>query len=178
MSATEQVELSNFSTIFSLEGKVAVVPGGSRGLGLQAASGLYYALSQYSLTAPCNTVSRKKFNRNYSYFKKKPVCCKSAATKMYITSRRENACDEAIAALNVLPHKRPGAQAISMPADISCIEELDRLAPEIRKTTDHIDILFANAGATRGEKFDTHAEKMFSKVMDLNENSVFYTMQK
>lgn len=39
MTAAAQVELSNFSTIFSLEGKVAVVTGGSRGLGLHAASG-------------------------------------------------------------------------------------------------------------------------------------------
>lgn len=39
MSVDEQVKLSNFSSIFSLEGKVAVVTGGSRGLGLHAASG-------------------------------------------------------------------------------------------------------------------------------------------
>lgn len=39
MSAAEQVKLNNFSSIFSLEGKVAVVTGGSRGLGLHAASG-------------------------------------------------------------------------------------------------------------------------------------------
>lgn len=39
MTANEQVKLSNFGDIFSLEGKVAVVTGGSRGLGLHAASG-------------------------------------------------------------------------------------------------------------------------------------------
>lgn len=39
MSATEQVQLTNFGSIFSLEGKVAVITGGSRGLGLHAASG-------------------------------------------------------------------------------------------------------------------------------------------
>ncbi|CAI7633940.1 unnamed protein product [Penicillium pancosmium] len=137
MSATEQVELSNFSSIFSLEGKVAVVTGGLRGLGLHAASGL--------LQAGC--------------------------AKVYITSRKENACDEAVAALNALPHKRPGAQAISVLANSSRVEELDRLAAEIRKATDHVDILFANAGASWGEKFDTHPEKMFSKVMDLNVKS-------
>lgn len=42
MSVDEQVKLSNFSSIFSLEGKVAVVTGGSRGLGLRAASGYVY----------------------------------------------------------------------------------------------------------------------------------------
>lgn len=39
MSAAEQVQLDNFQSIFSLDGKVAVVTGGSRGLGLHAASG-------------------------------------------------------------------------------------------------------------------------------------------
>ncbi|KAJ5488149.1 Short-chain dehydrogenase/reductase SDR [Penicillium expansum] len=144
MSVDEQVKLSNFSTIFSLEGKVAVVTGGSRGLGLHAASGL--------LQAGCS--------------------------KVYITSRKKAACDEAVAALNAIPNKQPGAQAISVPADSSDMKELDRLVAEVAKTTDRVDILFANAGATWGEKFDTHPEKMFSKVMDLNVKSVFYTIQK
>jgi hypothetical protein len=39
MSAAQDVKLANFKNIFSLEGKVAVVTGGSRGLGLHAASG-------------------------------------------------------------------------------------------------------------------------------------------
>ncbi|OQE47104.1 hypothetical protein PENCOP_c001G07113 [Penicillium coprophilum] len=144
MSVDEQVKLSNFTSIFSLEGKVAVVTGGSRGLGLHAASGL--------LQAGCS--------------------------KVYITSRKKAACDEAVAALNAIPNKQPGAQAISVPADSSDMTEIDRLVTEVGKTTDHVDILFANAGATWGEKFDTHPEPMFSKVMDLNVKSVFYTIQK
>ncbi|KAJ5292028.1 hypothetical protein N7478_001279 [Penicillium angulare] len=144
MSATEQVQLNNFGSIFSLDGKVAVVTGGSRGLGLHAASGL--------LQAGC--------------------------AKVYITSRKQKACDEAVAALNALPNKRPGAIAISVPADSAKMDELDRLVAEIGKTTDHVDLLFANAGATWGEKFDTHPESAFSKVMDLNVKSIFYTIQK
>lgn len=38
-SAQADVELRDFGSIFSLEGKVAVVTGGSRGLGLHVASG-------------------------------------------------------------------------------------------------------------------------------------------
>jgi hypothetical protein len=38
-SAQQDVQLHDFSNIFSLKGKVAVVSGGSRGLGLHAASG-------------------------------------------------------------------------------------------------------------------------------------------
>ncbi|OGM49993.1 oxidoreductase [Aspergillus bombycis] len=147
MSVADQVQLDNFGSIFSLEGKVAVVTGGSRGLGLHAASG-------------CNRLLQ------------------AGCSKVYITSRKAQACDEAVAALNALPNKRPGAQAISVAADNSKISELDRLVEEVKKTTDHVDILFANAGATWGEKFDTHPEKMFSKVMDLNVKSVFYLVQK
>ncbi|KAH8698931.1 oxidoreductase [Talaromyces proteolyticus] len=142
--AAAQVQLDNFGSIFSLEGKVAVVTGGSRGLGLHVASGF--------LQAGCS--------------------------KVYISSRKASACDEAVAALNALPNKRPGAQAISVAADGSKISELDRLVAEVKKTTDHVDILFANAGATWGAPFDEYPEQSFSKVMDLNAKGVFYTVQK
>ncbi|KAF7174445.1 hypothetical protein CNMCM5623_007241 [Aspergillus felis] len=144
MSAEEQVRLDNFDSIFSLDGKVAVVTGGSRGLGLHAASGL--------LQAGCS--------------------------KVYITSRKAKACDEAVAALNALPNKRPGAVAIAVPADNARMDDLDRLVDEVKKTTDHVDILFANAGATWGDRFEKYPEPAFSKVMDLNVKSVFYLVQK
>ncbi|KAL2432663.1 Rhamnolipids biosynthesis 3-oxoacyl-[acyl-carrier-protein] reductase [Exophiala dermatitidis] len=143
-SAKQDVQLDDFENIFSLDGKVAVVTGGSRGLGLNAASGL--------LQAGCS--------------------------KVYITSRKAKACEEAVAALNALPNKRPGAVAISVPADSSKVSEIERLASEVAKTTDHVDILFANAGATWGAPFETYPEDAFSKVMDLNVKSVFYTVQK
>ena len=55
--------------------------------------------------------------------------------------------------------------------------EVERLVKEVGKTTDHVDILFANAGATWGEKFDTHPDGAFGKVMDLNVKSVFNTIR-
>ncbi|KAH7055840.1 gluconate 5-dehydrogenase [Macrophomina phaseolina] len=143
-SAQADVQLKDFGNIFRLDGKVAVVTGGSRGLGLHAASGL--------LQAGCS--------------------------KVFITSRKAKACEEACAALNALPNKAPGAQAISVPADSSKVAEIERLAAEVAKHTDRVDILFANAGATWGEKFDSHPDSAFSKVMDLNVKSVFYTIQK
>lgn len=97
---------------------------------------------------------------------------------MYITSRKASACDEAVAALNALPNLRPGAKAISVPADSSKVAEVDRLVAEVAKTTDHVDILFANAGATWGEQFEKFPESAFDKVLDLNVKSVFFTIQK
>jgi len=48
----------------------------------------------------------------------------------------------------------------------------------VQKHTDHVDILFANAGATWGAPFDEHPEQAFAKVMDLNVKSVFVSIQK
>ncbi|THV70333.1 gluconate 5-dehydrogenase [Aureobasidium pullulans] len=142
MSAEADVKLEDFSSIFSLPQKVAVVTGGSRGLGLHAASGL--------LQAGCS--------------------------KVFITSRKAKACEEACDALNKLPGIM--GKAISVPADISKVSEIERLVAEVGKHTDHVDILFANAGATWGAPFDKHPAEAFAKVMDLNVNSVFYCIQK
>ncbi|CAL3965546.1 unnamed protein product, partial [Diplocarpon coronariae] len=65
----------------------------------------------------------------------------------------------------------------SVPADISKFEGVEHLLREVNKTTDHVDILFANAGATWGEEFDTHPDSAFGKVMDLNVKSVFNTIR-
>lgn len=157
-----EAHLDNFSSLFSLDGKVAVVTGGSRGLGLHAASGYPHPIPMPSHIQPAN----------------KNSLLQAGCSKVYITSRKASACDEAVNALNALPNKQPSARAIAIPADISRMDELDRLVHEVRKTTDHVDILFANAGATWGEKFDSHPEKMWSKVMDLNVKSVFYCVQK
>lgn len=101
----------------------------------------------------------------------------AGASKVYITSRKASACEAAVAALNALPNLRPGARAISVPADLSKFSEVERLVQEVSKTTDHVDILFANAGASWGEKFDTHPDSAFGKVMDLNVRSVFNTVR-
>ncbi|KIX08859.1 uncharacterized protein Z518_03516 [Rhinocladiella mackenziei CBS 650.93] len=141
--AASEVKLKNFNSIFSLEGKNAVVTGGSRGLGLYVASGF--------LQAGCS--------------------------KVFITSRKDKACKEAVAALNSLPNKKPGAQAISIPADLAQVSEIQRLTKEIAKHTDYIDILFANAGATWGAPFGKHPEEAFTKVLNLNVKSIYYIVQ-
>lgn len=96
---------------------------------------------------------------------------------MYITSRKASACAAACKTLNALPNLSPGAQAISVPADSAKFEGVEHLVREVGKTTDHVDILFANAGATWGEEFDTHPDSAFAKVMDLNVKSVFNTIR-
>ncbi|KAF2785627.1 NAD(P)-binding protein, partial [Melanomma pulvis-pyrius CBS 109.77] len=143
--AESDVQLHDFKNIFSLHGKVAVVTGGSRGLGLHAASGL--------LQAGC--------------------------AKVIITSRKPAACDAAAAALNALPNLAPGARAYSVPADCSSVADIARLVREVELLTDHVDILFANAGATWGAEFLAVDERNgWDRVMDLNVKGVFFAVQK
>jgi NAD(P)-dependent dehydrogenase (short-subunit alcohol dehydrogenase family) len=72
----------------------------------------------------------------------------AGCSKVFITSRKASACDAAVAALNALPNKAPGARAYSVPADSSKVSEIERLVKEVEKETDHVDILFANAGVS------------------------------
>jgi len=154
-----ETELQDFPNIFSLKGKVVVVTGGSRGLGLHAASGYFPP----TLTTK-SPLTLQRF-------------LQAGASKVYITSRKAAACDQAVAALNALPNLAPGAKAISVPADSAKIEGVEHLVQQVMKTTDHVDILFANAGATWGEAFDTHPDSAFGKVMNLNVKSVFNTVR-
>lgn len=52
------------------------------------------------------------------------------------------------------------------------------MVAEVAKHTDHVDILFANAGASWGASLDKTPESSFNKVMDLNVKSVFLCIQK
>jgi NAD(P)-dependent dehydrogenase (short-subunit alcohol dehydrogenase family) len=83
-----------------------------------------------------------------------------------------------VAQLNQLRNLQPGARAISVPADSATLKGIESLVNQVSQHTDHVDILFANAGATWGERFETHPDSAFSKVMDLNVKSVFLTVQK
>ncbi|GME36472.1 gluconate 5-dehydrogenase [Neofusicoccum parvum] len=136
--------LFDFHNIFSLEGKVVVVTGSSKGLGLSAASGMLQA----------------------------------GASKVYISSRTPSACEDACATLNRLPNKKPGAKAIPVPADSSTIQGIQQLFDLVSKTTDHVDILLANAGAAHPASIEKTGEKEFSDSLDLNLKSVFFCVQR
>ncbi|KAG6002762.1 hypothetical protein E4U21_002785 [Claviceps maximensis] len=138
-----ETELLDFPSLFSLEGKIVVVTGGSRGLGLHAASAFLQA----------------------------------GAAKVFISSRKAAACEEACRALNALPNRAPGALAIAVPADSATIKGVAHLLEQVEKHTDRVDILFANAGATWGEALETHPDEAFAKVMDLNVKAVFNTVR-
>ena len=97
---------------------------------------------------------------------------------MFVSSRKAAACEKAAAQLNALPGLQPGARAVSAPADTSTVAGIDALVAAVRAHTPHVDILFANAGATWGAPFDTYPEAAFSKVMDLNVRAVFISVDR
>ncbi|MGE0829567.1 MAG: SDR family oxidoreductase [Hyphomonadaceae bacterium] len=121
--------------LFSVAGKVALVTGGSRGLG-------------------------EMMTRAYI----------DNGAKVYITSRKAADCD-ALA-------KELGPNCIPLAADLSRMDEVERLAGELSKREKRLDILVNNAGAAWGAPFDAMTEQGWDKVMDLNAKSLFFLTQK
>jgi NADP-dependent 3-hydroxy acid dehydrogenase YdfG len=104
----------------------------------------------------------------------------SGCSKVYLIARSASDVEAAAIALNSLesPNKDPDAEAIPIVGDISKVNECERLAAEVAKTTKHVDILIPNAGATFIGQFDDYKEDDFANVMKVNVNSVFFTVQK
>jgi NAD(P)-dependent dehydrogenase (short-subunit alcohol dehydrogenase family) len=125
--------------LFSLAGRVALVTGGSRGIGKMIAAGFL----EYG-------------------------------AKVYISSRKADACDAAAQELS----NAHGGTCISLPADISTVAGCRALADAITKREGaRLDILVNNAGAAWGAEFDEFPEHGWDKVMNLNVKSPFFLTQ-
>lgn len=132
--------------LYNLTDKIALITGGSRGLGLSMAEGFIQA----------------------------------GASKVYISSRKADACDQAVAHLNKLA-KDNGlkGQAFAIPADVSNRQGAEVLLTGFNKLekSGKLDILVANAGATWADDFDKFPDSAMQKVLDLNIRGVFATIQ-
>lgn len=122
------------STLFRLDGRVALVTGGSRGIGRMIAAG--YA---------------------------------AQGAKVYVSSRKAAACEEAAAEL--------GPNCIALPADVSTVDGCRALAAALAEREGKLDILVNNAGAAWGVAFEEFPESGWDKVMDLNVKSPFFLTQ-
>jgi NAD(P)-dependent dehydrogenase (short-subunit alcohol dehydrogenase family) len=71
-----------------------------------------------------------------------------------------------------------GEAATPIPADLSQMAEIDRFADAVKALTPKVDVLFNNAGASWGARFDEFPEIGWDKVMDLNVKSVFFLTQR
>jgi NAD(P)-dependent dehydrogenase (short-subunit alcohol dehydrogenase family) len=123
--------------LFDVDNKVALVTGGSRGIGAMVAEG---------------------FVKN--------------GIKTYITSRKKEACDKKAHELSKF------GQCISIPADLTDMNQMDLLVSKIKENEKYVHILVNNAGAAWGASFDDFPEVGWDKVMDTNVKSIFFLTQK
>ena len=127
----------NMKDLFNVEGKVALVTGGSRGIGAMIAEG---------------------FVKN--------------GVKTYITSRKSEQCNNKADELSKF------GECISIPADLTDKNEMDKLVNHIKENEKQLNFLINNAGAAWGASFDEFPENGWDKVMDTNVKSVFFLTQK
>ncbi len=121
-------------TLFRLDGRVALVTGGSRGIGRMIAAGFV-----------------------------------AQGAKVYVSSRKAEACEETAAEL--------GPNCIPLPADIATVDGCRALAAVLAEREGQLDILVNNAGAAWGVPFEDFQEAGWDKVMDLNVKSPFFLTQ-
>ena len=120
--------------LFSLEGRVALVTGGSKNLGRHMAEGFI-----------------------------------AAGAKVYINSRKADACEATAAEL--------GPNCIPLPMDVSSVAGCKALAAALAEREPKLDILVNNAGAAWGAPFEEFPEAGWDKVMDLNVKGPFFLTQ-
>jgi 2-deoxy-D-gluconate 3-dehydrogenase len=122
--------------LFSLQGRIALVTGGSRGIGKMIAQGFV-----------------------------------ESGAKVYISSRKADACDATAAELSAF------GPCVSLPQDISTVAGCKALAARIEDLEGKLDILVNNAGAAWLADFDEFPEQGWDKVMNLNVKSPFFLTQ-
>lgn len=128
---------SFYEHLFSVRGKVALVTGGTRGIGLMIAEGLV-----------------------------------RGGAKVYVASRKPEACAEAQAALAA----HGPCEAIV--ADLGTLAGCNALADEIAARETRLDLLVNNAGLTWNEPLDTFPEKGWDRVMNLDVKGPFFLIQR
>jgi len=119
--------------LFSIKDKVALVTGGSRGIGLMIARGYV-----------------------------------EAGAKVYISSRKADACEAAAAELSKL------GTCIPLPADCGTQAGCDGLAHALAQREAKLDILVNNAGANWGSPMADYPDDAWDKVLALNLKAIFH----
>ena len=95
-----------------------------------------------------------------------------AGAKVYISSRNGENCMKLVQRLS------KGGNCEALPADLSKIEEVERLVSEFRMKEKHLNVLINNSGTTWGDNIDDFPEKGWDKVLALNLKSPFFVVQK
>jgi len=119
--------------LFSIKDKVALVTGGSRGIGLMIAHGYV-----------------------------------EAGAKVYISSRKAEACETVAAELSKL------GTCLPLPADCGTQAGCEELARALAERESRLDILVNNAGANWGAPLAEYPDTAWDKVLALNLKAIFH----
>lgn len=122
--------------LFSVEGKVVLVTGGTRGIGLAIAEAFV-----------------------------------QAGARVYICSRKEEACRAASDALS------QHGVCHALPANVATGEGRAALAQALGRSEQRLDVLVNNAGALWAEPLEEYPESGWDKVYDLNVKGTFFLVQ-
>ena len=118
-----------------LDGKIALVTGGSSGIGLATA---------------------REFVKEGAY--------------VFITGRRDRQLAEAVEAI--------GRNTVGVQADVSNLDDLDRLFARIQRDKGRLDVVFANAGAARYAPLGAITEELYDSIFGTNVKGPLFTVQK
>ncbi|CAN5858004.1 SDR family oxidoreductase [soil metagenome] len=88
--------------------------------------------------------------------------------KVYISSRKAEVCQQVAAELS-----RTG-ECIALPADLATEAECRRLADELGRREERLDVLVNNAGANWGAPMADFDDAAWNRVLDLNVKGVFH----
>ena len=89
--------------------------------------------------------------------------------KVYVVSRKLEACERVAAALNALGKGSAVALSADLATDAACRELAAKLAEREKK----VDVLVNNAGVTWGDSFDAFPEKAWQRTMTLSESRLY-----
>jgi NAD(P)-dependent dehydrogenase (short-subunit alcohol dehydrogenase family) len=71
-----------------------------------------------------------------------------------------------------------GAGTLAVQADVSKLEDIDRLFSVVRSKLGKIDVLFANAGIAKFAPYTDSQEALFDELFAINVKGVYFTLQK
>lgn len=90
--------------------------------------------------------------------------------KLAISGRDQKTLDEAV--------KTIGNGTLAVKADVSKLEDIDKLYAQVTAKFGKIDALFANAGIAKFAPAADSNEELFDETFDINVKGLFYTVQK
>jgi NAD(P)-dependent dehydrogenase (short-subunit alcohol dehydrogenase family) len=89
---------------------------------------------------------------------------------VFITARRQDALDKAVSEI--------GKNVTAIRADVSKMEDIERIYKDVVAKKGKIDILFANAGIVEPTQTAEETPEHFDKTFNTNARGVYFTVQK